>query len=49
MCSLESFVDLYAKYKLDGVIHFSQPKKVHQTPIIDVTASTSSEKLVNES
>lgn len=49
VCSLESFVDLYAKYKLDGVIHFSQPKKVHQTPIIDVTVSTSSEKLVNES
>lgn len=48
VCSLESFVNLYAKYKLDGVIHFRQAKKPPQEPLIEATASTSSENLVSE-
>ena len=45
VCSLDSFLDLYAKYKLDGVVHFSQPKKVSQKPKIEEAISGTIEKL----
>ncbi len=48
VCSLGSFLDLYARYKLDGVIHFEQARETPQTPIIEAEASTSEEKLVSE-
>ena len=47
VCSLDSFVNQYAKYKLDGVIHFKLPKGMPQKLIIEETVSTSSEKLVS--
>ena len=42
VCSLSVFVDLYAKYKLDGVVHFV--KADAQSPSIAETASSSSER-----
>lgn len=41
VCSLDAFLDLYAQYKLDGVVHF---KKANQPSITAETASGSSEK-----
>ena len=35
-------------YKLDGVVHFRQEKKLPQLPILEAAASTSEEKLVSE-
>ena len=46
--SMESFLDQYAGYKLDGVVHFRQEKKLPQLPILEAAASTSEEKLVSE-
>ncbi len=43
VCSLDSFLDQYAKYKLDGVIHFSQPKKASQASSREEAISTRSE------
>ena len=48
VCSLESFLDQYAGYKLDGVVHFRQEKKLPQLPILEAATSTSEEKLVSE-
>ena len=48
VCSLESFLDQYAGYRLDGVVHFRQEKKLPQLPILEAAASTSEEKLVSE-
>lgn len=42
VCSLSAFVELYAKYKLDGVVHFEQPEP--QPSSTAETASVSSEK-----
>ena len=42
VCSLNAFLELYAKYKLDGVVHFE--KAGAQSASTAETASTSSEK-----
>ena len=42
VCSLSTFVDLYAKYKLDGVVHFVKTEA--QSSSIAETTSSSSEK-----
>lgn len=49
VCSLESFLDQYAKYKLDGVVHFKDRKKAIQKHVIEETvetAFTNSENLI---
>ena len=46
-CSLATFLEQYAGYTLDGVIHFRQPKEVAQEPSVEETISTSSENLVS--
>ena len=45
VCSLTSFVSLYANYKLDGVIHFKREEKVSQISNTGETASVSPDKL----
>ncbi len=44
VCSLSSFLEQYAKYKLDGVVHFQKREKSSQKTPDAETASTSSEK-----
>ena len=44
VCSLASFTDLYAKYKLDGVVHFQKKGKEVQLTSMEDTADPSSEK-----
>lgn len=48
VCSISSFVDLYAKYKLDGVVHFQKDKLKQSAAIqsdsIAVTDDTSAQK-----
>ena len=48
VCSLASFVEQYAGYTLDGVIHFKKPRETPQEPDIEEMISTSSENLVSE-
>lgn len=43
VCSLSSFTDQYAKYKLDGVVHFRKEEEL-QSSITAETTSTNEEK-----
>ncbi len=48
VCSLGSFVDQFARYKLDGVVHFREPGQTFQNLMTEETASSSAEKLTSE-
>lgn len=45
VCSLTAFVEQYAKYKLDGVVHFWKAEAENQSPITEDTAVGSSENV----
>ncbi len=46
VCPLASFLNQYAKYKLDGVVHFEKAEKAPQSSVTEGTASNSSEKVL---
>lgn len=48
VCSLGAFVDQFARYKLDGVVHFREPDQPLQKLMTEETASSSAEKQVIE-
>ena len=48
VCPLASFLELYAKYKLDGVVHFEKADTPPQSSIAEETMAGSSEKTLAE-
>ncbi len=41
VCSLSAFTDLYAEYKLDGVIHFLAPEEAYSASTVETSAGSS--------
>ncbi|MBQ3488192.1 MAG: hypothetical protein IJA71_07900 [Clostridia bacterium] len=41
VCSLSAFTDLYAEYKLDGVIHFQAPEEAYSASTVETSAGSS--------